>query len=35
MDLIADTTLLVGLWRKQPWAQSLPLVNADQSIGAP
>jgi len=35
MDLIADTTLLVGLWRKQPWAQSFANRNADQSIGLP
>jgi predicted nucleic acid-binding protein len=35
MDLIADTTLLVGLWRKQPWAQSFASRNADQSIGLP
>ena len=35
MDLIADTTLLVGLWRKQPWAQSFANRNANQSIGLP
>jgi predicted nucleic acid-binding protein len=35
MDLIADTTLLVGLWRKQSWAQSFANRNADQSIGLP
>jgi len=35
MDLIVDTTLLVGSWRKQSWAQSFATRNADQSIGLP
>ena len=35
MDLIADTTLLVGLWRKQPWAHDFAQRHADQSLGLP
>jgi predicted nucleic acid-binding protein len=35
VDLIADTTFLVGLWRGQPWAQSFARTNPSQSIGLP
>ena len=35
MDLIADTTLLVGLWRRQPWAQSFAKAHAGKSLGLP
>ena len=35
MDLIADTSLLVGLWRKQPWAETFAIKNSDKSLGIP
>lgn len=33
MDLIADTTYLVGLWRGQKWATDYAIQNASQSLG--
>jgi tRNA(fMet)-specific endonuclease VapC len=35
VDLIADTTFLVGLWRKQPWAVAYAGQNSTKSIGVP
>lgn len=35
MDLIADTTLLVGLWRKQLWALDFARANKSRVIGLP
>ena len=35
MDLIADTTFLVGLWRRQPWAVGFASTNAGKSLGLP
>lgn len=35
MDLIADTTLLVGLWRKQRWALDFAHANQSSVIGLP
>lgn len=35
MDLIADTTFLVGLWRGQTWARQFAAANADKSLGLP
>ena len=35
MELIADTTFLVGLWRKQPWAVSFAMSNRHRSLGLP
>ncbi len=35
MDLIADTTFLVGLWRKQRWALDFAHANASTVIGLP
>lgn len=35
MDLIADTTLLVGLWRKQRWALDFAYANKSAVIGLP
>jgi predicted nucleic acid-binding protein len=35
VDLIADTTFLVGLWRRQPWAVSFARANAAKSLGLP
>jgi len=35
MDLIADTTFLVGLWRGQSWATSFSRANASRSLGIP
>lgn len=35
MDLIADTSFLVGLWRGQSWAQSFAEANASRSLGLP
>jgi hypothetical protein len=32
MDLIADTSYLVGLWRGQPWAKSHAATNASKSL---
>lgn len=33
MELIADTTFLIGLWRKQDWAISYATANSGKSIG--
>ena len=35
MDLIADTTLLVGLWRRQSWAVEFARRNAPKTLGLP
>ncbi len=35
MDLIADTSFLVGLWRRQPWAVGFASANAGKSLGLP
>jgi predicted nucleic acid-binding protein len=35
MDLIADTTFLVGLWRKQRWAIDFAHAHASSVIGLP
>lgn len=35
MELIADTSFLVGLWRGQAWAQSFARANASRSLGVP
>lgn len=35
MDLIADTSFLIGLWRRQPWAVSFAAANAQKSLGLP
>jgi predicted nucleic acid-binding protein len=35
MDLIADTTFLVGLWRKQPWAVDFARSNRQRILGIP
>lgn len=35
MDLIADTSFLVGLWRRQSWAVSFARENAGCSLGFP
>ncbi len=35
MDLIADTTFLVGLWRKQPWATRFSVLRRDRTLGIP
>ena len=35
MDLIADTTFLIGLWRNQPWAVTYAGQHATKSIGIP
>lgn len=35
MDLIADTTFLVGLWRKQPWAVDFAKANSHRILGVP
>lgn len=35
MELIADTTLLVGLWRRQAWAVRFAAANSRKSLGLP
>lgn len=35
MDLIADTSLLIGIWRKQAWAVDFAKANANLSLGIP
>lgn len=35
MDLIADTTFLVGLWRRQTWALDFASVNPSKTLGIP
>jgi predicted nucleic acid-binding protein len=35
MDLVADTSLLVGLWRRQSWATSFAHENPEKALGIP
>jgi len=35
MDYVADTTFLVGVWRRQEWAIQFASAHADQAIGVP
>lgn len=35
MDLIADTTFLVGLWRRQTWALDFATGNPGKTLGIP
>lgn len=35
MDLIADTTFLIGLWRKQDWALGFASPRPDATLGIP
>ena len=35
MDLIADTSYLIGLWRGQSWASSYAASNPSKSLGIP
>jgi predicted nucleic acid-binding protein len=35
MDFIADTSLLVGLWRGQPWATQFARNNPEMRLGLP
>lgn len=35
MELIVDTTYLIGLWRRQPWAISFAKSNRHRSMGLP
>jgi tRNA(fMet)-specific endonuclease VapC len=35
MDYVADTTFLVGLWRRQVWAVNFAQENAAKSLGLP
>jgi len=35
MDLIVDTTFLVGLWRRQPWALDFAVANRSTTLGIP
>ena len=35
MELIADTSFLVGLWRGQAWAQSFAKAHSSRSLGLP
>lgn len=35
MDLIADTSYLVGLWRGQAWATNYAASNAAKTLGLP
>ncbi len=35
MDLITDTTFLIGLWRNQPWAASFARRHSAKSLGIP
>ena len=35
MELIADTTFLIGLWRRQSWAVSYAKANTHRTIGLP
>lgn len=35
MDGVADTTLLIGLWRSQPWALRFVSENRDYVVGIP
>jgi tRNA(fMet)-specific endonuclease VapC len=35
MDLIADTTFLIGIWRNQSWAENFAEQNGSQIFGIP
>jgi tRNA(fMet)-specific endonuclease VapC len=35
VELIADTTFLIGLWRRQSWAVSYAKANTHRAIGLP
>jgi hypothetical protein len=35
VELIADTTFLVGRWRKQPWAMTFAAGQALKVLGIP
>jgi len=35
MDLIADTSYLIGLWRGQAWATTYAAANSSKSLGIP
>lgn len=35
MDVVADTTFLVGLWRRQSWAVAYANANAGRALGVP
>ena len=35
MDLIADASFLIGLWRRQPWAVAYASAHAAKSLGLP
>ena len=35
MDLITDTTFLIGLWKNQPWAVSFARRHSAKSLGIP
>lgn len=35
MDLIADTSFLVGLWRSQPWAVTYAKAHPSSALGLP
>jgi predicted nucleic acid-binding protein len=35
MDLIADTSLLIGVWRSQPWAREFINENGSKTLGIP
>lgn len=35
MDLIADTSFLIGMWRRQPWAVAFASSNPGKSLGLP
>lgn len=35
MDLIADTSYLIGIWRGQSWATSHASANSTKSLGIP
>jgi predicted nucleic acid-binding protein len=35
VDLIADTSFLIGLWRRQPWAVAYASAHPAKSLGLP
>lgn len=35
MELIAETTFLIGIWRRQEWAQSFAAKNISRTFGIP
>lgn len=35
MELIADTSFLVGIWRRQPWAVEFARANQGRILGLP